>query len=182
MSGKQSTSAADRREQRRLQQQQQQKKNHGEGAASEGKSPMNAISKPRDRKSTREGRRGEGPVASKTVRDDALVKAGGVKKRYRFHPGTRARREIIKSQRRTDLMIRRLPFQRLIRELAQDVKADLRFTKNALLDIQEATEGFLVDWVRHSFRATRNRNRKTLMPKDLQLAFTIIEAFANKPE
>ena len=53
--------------------------------------------------------------------------AGGVKKVHRFRPGTVALREIRKFQKSTELLIRKLPFQRLVREIAQEYKSDLRF-------------------------------------------------------
>jgi hypothetical protein len=55
------------------------------------------------------------------------VGAGGVKKPHRFRPGTVALREIRKFQKSTELLIRKLPFQRLVREIAQEYKSDLRF-------------------------------------------------------
>jgi hypothetical protein len=55
-----------------------------------------------------------------------LVHAGGVKKPHRYRPGTVALREIRKYQKSTELLIRKLPFQRLVREIAQDFKTDLR--------------------------------------------------------
>jgi histone H3/H4 len=48
--------------------------------------------------------------------------AGGVKKPHRFRPGTVALREIRRYQKSTELLIRKLPFQRLVREIAQDFK------------------------------------------------------------
>lgn len=59
-------------------------------------------------------------------------------------PGTVALREIRKYQRSTDFLIRKLPFQRLVREIAQDFKNDLRFQGTAILALQEATEAYLV--------------------------------------
>ncbi|GAY57788.1 hypothetical protein CUMW_182090, partial [Citrus unshiu] len=47
---------------------------------------------------------------------------GGVKKPHRYRPGTVALREIRKYQKSTELLIRKLPFQRLVREIAQDFK------------------------------------------------------------
>lgn len=47
---------------------------------------------------------------------------GGVKKPHRFRPGTVALREIRRYQKSTELLIRKLPFQRLVREIAQDFK------------------------------------------------------------
>ncbi len=69
---------------------------------------------------------------------DNLICAGkwGVKKPHRYRPGTVALREIRKYQKSTDLLIRRLPFQRLVREIGQDFKTDLRFQASAILALQ----------------------------------------------
>merc|ERR1711941_197817 len=69
---------------------------------------------------------------------------GGIKKPHRYRPGTVALREIRKYQKSTELLIRRLPFQRLVREIAQDYKTDLRFQGVAVLALQEASEAYLV--------------------------------------
>ena len=53
--------------------------------------------------------------------------SGAIKKTHRYRPGTVALREIRKYQKSTELLIRKLPFQRLVREVAQDFKNDLRF-------------------------------------------------------
>lgn len=57
---------------------------------------------------------------------------------------TQALREIRKYQKSTDLLMRKLPFQRLVREIAQDFKNDLRFQSTAILALQEAAEAYLV--------------------------------------
>jgi histone H3 len=62
----------------------------------------------------------------------------------RFRPGTVALREIRKYQKNTDLLLRKRPFQRLVREVAQDFKSDLRFDSHSILALQEALEAFLV--------------------------------------
>ena len=69
---------------------------------------------------------------------------GGVKKPHRYRPGTVALREIRRYQKGTELLIRKAPFQRLIREIAQDFKSDLRFQSTAVLALQEAAEAYLV--------------------------------------
>ena len=66
-------------------------------------------------------------LASKAARKTADNHAGGIKKPHRYRPGTVALREIRKFQKTTDLLIRKLPFQRLVREIAQEYKSDLRF-------------------------------------------------------
>jgi len=57
-------------------------------------------------------------LASKAARKSAPTTAGGIKKPHRFRPGTVALREIRKYQKSTDLLLRKLPFQRLVREIA----------------------------------------------------------------
>ncbi|KAF7138654.1 hypothetical protein RHSIM_Rhsim07G0204800 [Rhododendron simsii] len=95
---------------------------------------------------------------------------GGVKKPHRFKPGTVALREIRKYQKSTDLLIRKLPFQRLIREIAQDFKADLRFQSHAVLALQEAAEAYLVGLFEDTNLCAIHAKRVTIMPKDIQLA------------
>ena len=73
-----------------------------------------------------------------------LVLQCGVKKPHRYRPGTVALREIRRYQKSTELLIRKLPFQRLVREIAQDFKTDLRFQSSAVMALQEASEAYLV--------------------------------------
>src|SRR3546814_11028235 len=79
-------------------------------------------------------------VASKAARKSAPVSGAGVKKPHRFRPGTVALREIRRYQKSTELLIRKLPFQRLVREIAQDYKPDLRF-QSAAADRQRVVSG-----------------------------------------
>lgn len=92
------------------------------------------------------------------------------KKAHRFRPGTVALREIRKYQKSTELLIRRLPFQRLVRELAQDFRHDLRFQGSAVLALQEATEAFLVGLFEDTNLCAIHAKRVTIMPKDILLA------------
>ncbi|KAH0853557.1 hypothetical protein HID58_093075, partial [Brassica napus] len=85
----------------------------------------------------------EEQLATKAARKSAPA-TGGVKKPHRFRPGTVALREIRKYQKSTELLIRKLPFQRLVREIAQDFKTDLRFQSSAVAALQEAAEAYLV--------------------------------------
>ncbi|XP_057728559.1 histone H3.3-like [Arachis stenosperma] len=94
----------------------------------------------------------------------------GVKKPHRFRPGTVALREIRKYQKSTELLIRKLPFQRFVREIAQNFKADLRFQSHAVLALQEAVEAYLVGLFEDTNLCAIHAKRVTIMPKDLQLA------------
>ena len=96
--------------------------------------------------------------------------AGGVKRAHRFRPGTVALREIRRFQKSTELLIRKLPFQRLVREIASEFKNDLRFQSSAVLALQEATEAFIVGLFEDTNLAAIHAKRVTIMPKDMQLA------------
>ena len=83
----------------------------------------------RTKQTARKSTGGKAPrkqLATKAARK-SVAATGGVKKPHRFRPGTVALREIRKYQKSTELLIRKLPFQRLVREIAQDFKTDLRF-------------------------------------------------------
>jgi histone H3 len=72
------------------------------------------------------------------------VQKGGVKRPHRYKPGTVALREIRRYQKSTELLIRKLPFQRLVREIAQDFRSELRFQSSAIQALQEIGEDYLV--------------------------------------
>lgn len=95
---------------------------------------------------------------------------GGIKRPHRYRPGTVALREIRRYQRSTDLLIRKLPFQRLVRELAQDYKTDLRFQGGAVLALQEAAEAYLVGLFEDTNLCALHAKRVTITAKDMQLA------------
>jgi histone H3 len=95
---------------------------------------------------------------------------GGVKKPHRYRPGTVALREIRKYQKSTELLLRKLPFQRLVREIALEYKTDLRFQASAVLALQEATEAYLVGLFEDTNLCAIHAKRVTIMPKDMQLA------------
>lgn len=59
-------------------------------------------------------------------------------------PGTVALREIRRYQKSTELLIRKLPFQRLVREIAQDFKTDLRFQSAAIGALQVGNSLFKI--------------------------------------
>jgi histone H3 len=95
---------------------------------------------------------------------------GIVKKPHRWRPGTAALREIRKYQKSTELLIRKLPFQRLVREVAQDFKSDLRFNSHAIMALQEASEAYLTSLFEDTNLCAIHAKRVTICPKDMQLA------------
>uniref|UniRef100_A0A672FCP9 Histone H3 n=3 Tax=Ovalentaria TaxID=1489908 RepID=A0A672FCP9_SALFA len=89
----------------------------------------------RTKQTARKSTGGKAPrkqLATKAARKSAPA-TGGVKKPHRYRPGTVALREIRRYQKSTELLIRKLPFQRLVREIAQDFKTDLRFQSSAVM-------------------------------------------------
>merc|ERR1712018_614817 len=87
----------------------------------------------RTKQTARKSTGGKAPrkqLATKAARKSAPA-TGGVKKPHRYRPGTVALREIRRYQTSTELLLRKLPFQRLVREIAQDFKTDLRFQSSS---------------------------------------------------
>ena len=101
--------------------------------------------------------------------DIEKVATWGVKKSHQYRPGTVALREIRRYQKSTDMFIRKLPFQRLVREIAQDSKADLRLQSSVGMALQEASEAYLVDPYGDTNLSVIHANRVTIMPKDTSL-------------
>lgn len=95
---------------------------------------------------------------------------GGVKKPYRYRPGTVALREIRRYQKSTELLIRKFPFQRLVREVAQNFISNLRFQSSSIMALQEASEAYLVGLFEDTNLCAIHAKRVTIMPKDIQLA------------
>jgi histone H3 len=93
-----------------------------------------------------------------------------MKKPHRWRPGTVALREIRRYQRSTELLLRKAPFQRLVREITQHLKEDLRFQSSAIAALQEASEAFLVGLFEDTNLAAMHAKRVTIMPRDMVLA------------
>ncbi|KAM9414725.1 histone H3-like centromeric protein A isoform 1-T2 [Salvelinus alpinus] len=97
--------------------------------------------------------------------------APSMQKKRRFRPGTRALLEIRKYQKSTDLLLRKGPFARLVREVCQTYSRDfMRWQVYALLALQEAAEAFLVLLFSDAYLCTIHAKRVTLFPRDIQLA------------
>ena len=109
--------------------------------------------------------------AQKAIRaGNPTAPTGGLKKPMRYKPGTVALREIRRYQKTTELLIWKLPFARLVREVAQDFKTDLRFQRNAIGALQEAAEIFLISLLEDTNLCAIHAKRVTIFPKDMQLA------------
>ena len=117
-----------------------------------------ARTKQTARKQTSGGKAPRKSISNKAARKSAPVEMG-IKKPHRYRPGTVALREI-----------RKLPFQRVVREIAGEFKSDLRFQSQAVLALQEAAEAYLVGLFEDTNLCAIHAKRVTIMPKDMQLA------------
>lgn len=153
------------------------KKNDGKGVKGKGKGKKKAppaATAAGNLKGTPNKVKGKGtpkkkkglPTIKRIVK--STPKKTGTKKRRK--PGTVALREIRKIQKGTELLIRKLPFQRLVREIAQAFKTELRFQGSAILALQEAAEAYLVNHFEDANLAAIHAKRVTIQPKDLHLA------------
>ena len=126
----------------------------------------------RTKQTARKSTGGKAPrkqLATKAARKHAPA-TGGVKKPHCYRPGTVALREIRRYQKTTDLLIRKLPFHRLVREISQDFKGDLRFQASAVLALQESAEAYHVGLFEDINLCAIHGKRVTIIPKDIQLA------------
>ena len=109
-------------------------------------------------------------AAARGARRNAPAPNTRVKKVRRHRPGARALQEIRRYQANSNLLIRRLPFQRLVREIVQDINPKLRLQSHALAALQEASEAYLVGLFEDTNLCAIHAKRVTIMPKDIQLA------------
>lgn len=91
-------------------------------------------------------------------------------KKKRYRPKSVALREINKYRKSTELLIRKMPFQRLVREIAGEIKSEIRFQSAALEALQEASEAYLVGLFEDTNMCASHAGRVTIMPRDMILA------------
>lgn len=126
----------------------------------------------RTKQTARKSTGGKAPrkqLATKAARNSA-PSAGGLKKAHRYRPGTVALRDIRRYQKSTELLIRRIPFQRLVREICEVIKQDFRWQSSAILAMQEACEAYLVSLFEDTNLCALHAHRVTITPKDMKLA------------
>ena len=117
-------------------------------------------------------RRGGNPTRSTEpqVHDKARVPHCTTKRKHWYRPGTLALREIRHYQKKTNLLIKRAPFARLVREIVQGFRQELRFQNSAIGALQEAVEAYLVGLFEDTNLCAIHAKQITIMPKDIQLA------------
>lgn len=114
--------------------------------------------------------RGRGRARTSNIQPGDPIPQG---KKYRYRPGTKALREIRRYQQTTDLLLLKLPFARLVREIAITFRPrdeEMRWQSQAIQALQEASEAFLVHLFEDTNLCAIHAKRVTIMQKDIQLA------------
>ena len=124
----------------------------------------------RTKQTARKSTGGKYPRAQLVTKAALKSAPTNVRKPHRYRPGIVALREIRRYQKSTDLLIRKAPFQRLVREIGQDFSSDLRFQSTAVLALQEASEAYLVGLFEDTNLCAIHAKRVTIMPRDIALA------------
>ncbi|XP_059825222.1 histone H3-like centromeric protein A [Hypanus sabinus] len=142
------------------------------GAAPKRRSPLRLSPARSPQRSPRSPRRSEQVRSRGRPSIRTLPRPRPASTRRRFRPGTKALKEIRQYQKSTSLLMNKLPFSRVVREVASRFTrgADFRWQANALLALQEAAEAFLVLLLEDAYLCTLHAKRITLFPKDIQLA------------
>ncbi len=94
------------------------------------------------------------------------------KKPHRCNPGTVARRNIRSQQKRTECLMRKAPFDTIVRTRAQDVNIDstVRFKRTAMRLIQAIVEAQMIQMMKKASEIARHANRQTVTDLDMQVA------------
>ncbi|MCJ1456120.1 centromeric DNA-binding histone H3-like protein cse4 [Mycoblastus sanguinarius] len=125
------------------------------GSKKAGKSPGKSLSTPKKRRGGAQD-------------EDSIHKT------RRYKPGTVALREIRRYQRSTDLLLLKLPFSRLVREIGLSLLPvggdSLRWQSQAIQALQESAEAFMVHLFEDTNLCAIHAKRVTIMQKDVQLA------------
>lgn len=124
----------------------------------------------RTKQTARKSTGGHAPRKLLATKAPRVKERNPAKPKRRFRPGVQALREIRRYQKSTDLLIKKMPFQRLVRDIAQDFKTDLRFQTSAVLAIQEAAEAYLTGLFQDTNLCAIHARRVTIQPRDMQLA------------
>ena len=113
---------------------------------------------------------GKIPRPSKAVKKAKSIEVAPVRK---YKPGTVALRDIRRYQKGTEVLLRKLPFQRLVREIAQGDKDGVRFAASAVMAMQEATEAHIINLFADTCLCAIHGKRVTIQPRDLRLALRL---------
>ncbi|OAX78151.1 hypothetical protein ACJ72_07543 [Emergomyces africanus] len=90
-------------------------------------------------------------------------------KSHHYKPGTVALHEIHCYQKSTELLILKLLFQCVVREIAHDFKKDICFEKSTLLVLQKAVESYMINNFEMINLCAIHAQRVTIQKKNMRL-------------
>lgn len=93
-----------------------------------------------------------------------------IQKKKLYKPKNNYLKEIRKYQKTGDLLIKKAPFQRLVKSIAKEICPEFRFQSNAIIALQESSEAYLIGLLEDTNLCALHAKRVTIMPKDMQLA------------
>eukprot|EP01012_Entosiphon_sulcatum_P022366 TRINITY_DN27299_c0_g1_i1.p1 TRINITY_DN27299_c0_g1~~TRINITY_DN27299_c0_g1_i1.p1 ORF type:complete len:484 (+),score=61.33 TRINITY_DN27299_c0_g1_i1:34-1485(+) len=93
-----------------------------------------------------------------------------IRRPLRFRPGTVALREIRRYQKSTELLLRRAPLERVVREVVQDYSSTIRMSGEAMRMVREASEDYLTQLFTISNALAIHAGRSVVRVSDMQLA------------
>ena len=138
-------------------------------------------SKPTPKKTVKGGKQPHKHMLHNTLKQYSTT--GGIKKPHRYHPGLLALWEIRRYQQSTESLIRKTPFNKLIKEISQEYRicpegpgtpsVQVCFQSTALATLQEAAENYLVGLLEDMNLLAVHAKRVTVMPCDIRLALRI---------
>ena len=138
-------------------------------------------SKPTAKKITKGGKQPHQHILWKMLKQNSVT--SGIKKPHRYHPGLLALHEIRRYQQSTENLIKRTPFNKLIKEISQEYRicpdgpgtpsVQVHFQSTALAALQEAAENFLIGLFEDVNLLAIHAKRVTVMPRDIRLALRI---------
>lgn len=100
-------------------------------------------------------------------------KVEGVKKKHKWHPGTQAVREIRRFQSRTDQLVPRAVVERLLREIAQELKEGVRFSKPAIDALHEISEVYVTGLLKDANDVAVKSGQVTLLHRHMEIALML---------
>jgi histone H3 len=114
------------------------------------------------------------PISAENITVEDIASSKEPRKKYRFKNSTIAKRRILKLQNSTNLLMPKSSFRRLVVEITQDFKSDIRYSRTAMDAIQEAAEMYLTDIMTAADKQCNHSARKTLMAKDIKMACEMV--------
>lgn len=126
----------------------------------------------RTKQTARKSTGGKAPrkqLATKAARKSAIQSASQGTKKLRYKSGMVALKEIRRYQKSTENVVRKAPFQRMVRDITSKIRDDMRYQAQCLSALHEAFENHIVGLFEDGLLAANHAKRVTVMPRDINI-------------